>query len=76
MVNGIVYIAPSGLKASQNILLRIKKLLTIATYTGPRTQAQRYQALCQKDHNADIQGHGKSENAAFIHKGLSIEADQ
>ena len=74
MVNGIVYIGPSGLKASRNILLQIKTLLTVAT--GPRTQAQRYQALCQKDHNGDIQGRGKSDNAAFVHKGLSIEADQ
>jgi hypothetical protein len=74
MVNGIVFIAPSGLKASRNILFQIETLLTVVT--GPRTQTQRYQALCQKDHNANIQGRGKSENAAFVHKGLSIEADR
>jgi hypothetical protein len=42
---------------------------------GPRTQGQRYQTLCQKENDAELIGQSTSGTAAFINRGLGIEAD-
>ena len=45
-------------------------------HTGPRTQGQRYQTLCQKENDTELLGQGKSGASAFINKGLGLEADK
>ena len=63
----------TGKKAGQ--LRIIQYLILLMCGTGPRTQGQRYQTLCQKETDAELFGKIKSGTAAFINKGLVIEAD-
>lgn len=73
MVNGITSTVQTGKKAGQSRI--IQYLILLACGTGPRTQGQRYQTLCQKETDAELFGKIKSGTAAFINKGLGIEAD-